>query len=711
MFAILLTLTVHAQQIRWMRVGELQSPFSEQGSEYEGQFNFTGTNSNFLAWEPQYDINQNVARMKGFWIGCKNFYDPVEKRQKTVKVIGSGPKAAADPNQIFPVEIKLIAKYPAPQVLVDDANASSIAAYDRWDELDPNLPCDRMIIIRFHTSIGITVTKKIMAFSQSNHSNYFIYEYTFTNTGIVDNNGTEYKQRLDSVWFYWHYRYAFGGVSASWGSTWGAFASLWGVSTLNHSFGENPSAGEFSDPTSPFYQLRGFYSYFSPVNRDNPQALTYEEDWGCPNMNENGELGSAKYAGVVTLHADKSASDKSNDLTQPRTTWYIGPDININASTSPSQYDETFMADRYAAMSEGHPPAPHDTVIGYGNYAENYRDGRRNTGGGTAMGQGFGPYTLEVGDSIKIVFAEAVSGIGWEKGREVGGNWLQWKRGTGTPTLTLPNGSTTTDYNRYKREWIFTGRDSLLKAFRNAKANYESNFTLPTAPPPPNWFRVESGGDRIRLTWADNAKSHPAAGGYVIYRSRGSVLTWRTVYEKIFETNDPTVTEYNDVTAVRGFDYFYYIQSKDNGSQVPGTVLYSSLFWTITNTGAVLGRPAAPALEEVRVVPNPYDARGRFFQFGDRSLYDRIVFYGLPPKCKLKIFTENGELIWEKDHTRTTGDEVWDSKTMSGQIVVSGIYILYVEVLEDTYDTWVNRDNRLLYRKGDSVFRKFVIIR
>ncbi|MCX7985106.1 MAG: hypothetical protein N3A63_09425 [Bacteroidetes bacterium] len=699
-----------AQQIRWMRIGDVQSPFSEEGAEYETIINYTGTNSNFFAWQPQYDINNNVARLKALLIGCKNFYDPVEKKIKSVKVVGTTPKAPADPNQIFPVEIKLIAKNPAPTVTVDDGSASAIAAYDTWDEINPNLPCDRMIIIRFHTSIGITVTKKIYAFSQSNHSNYFIYEFIFKNTGIINKKGDKYEQKLDSVWFYWLYRYAFGGVSSSWGSTWGAFPSLWGVSTLNHAFGTNPSSTEYTDPASKFYKLRGFYSYFSPVNKDNPQALTYDEDWGCPNMNENGELASAKYAGVVTLHADKSATDKTDDEYQPRTTWYISPDIPIFATTSPSQYDETFMADRWAAITEGHPTIQHDDLVG-SDYAENYKDSRRNVGGGVAMGQGFGPYTLNVGDSVRIVVAEGVSGIGWEKGREVGANWLQWKKGTGRPTLVLPNGTTTTDYNYYKKAWIFTGLDSLLKTFRNAKANFQSNYTLPQAPPPPAWFTIESGGDRIRLTWADNAKNHPHAAGYVIYRSKGSVLTWRTVYEKIFETSDPSVTSYDDTGAVRGFDYFYYIQSKDDGTQVPGTVLYSSLFWTLTNTGAVLGRPAGSALEKVRVVPNPYDIRGRFFQFGDRSLYDRIVFYGLPPKCLLKIFTESGECIWEKMHTRTTGDEVWDSKTKYGQIVVSGIYILYVEVLEDTYDTWINRDNRLLYKKGDTVIRKFVIIR
>jgi len=71
---------------------------------------------------------------------------------------------------------------------------------------------------------------------------------------------------------------------------------------------------------------------------------------------------------------------------------------------------------------------------------------------------------------------------------------------------------------------------------------------------------------------------------------------------------------------------------------------------------------------------------------------------------------------------------------MSAQILVSGVYILYVEVIEDTYalnyirapqDIYgddlkqplarsgdiVFRQGELMFHKGDSKFRKFVIIR
>lgn len=74
----------------------------------------------------------------------------------------------------------------------------------------------------------------------------------------------------------------------------------------------------------------------------------------------------------------------------------------------------------------------------------------------------------------------------------------------------------------------------------------------------------------------------------------------------------------------------------------------------------------------------------------------------------MKIYTERGDLIWIKDHNDGSGDELWDSFTSSGQIVVSGVYILYVEVTADLTDP---DDPTRTFKKGDNIIKKFVIIR
>jgi hypothetical protein len=575
----------YAQQVRWLRVTELQSPVSELGAEYESEF--TTGNTNFFSWPAHYGVNQNTTRCRTLWIGCRNFNDPVEGKIKSYKVVGVNSRDHADrPNQVFEQEIKLIGKYDRPVVTGNGLAAGCLDPYDLLDEVDPTLPCDRMVLVKINTSIGVSVSKKVMAFGSSEHDNYFINDYVFKNTGIYNRNGDGLEQTLQDVWFYFSPRYALAGVSCTgYGLGWGSWSSTWGNSLIYRSFGEDPNNPEFTDPSSAITPvMRGFFSWYGP-NANDPRP-DYDEDWGCPDESGDGTLASAKYVGCATLHADQNSSNPVDDIYQPRTTWYISPDIAI-FQANPTQYDEVFMADRYTTMSEGHPlPEQQHYIIVGDDYPINYTDPRRQTGGGVQESQGFGPYTLAPGDSIHIVFAEGVSGISWEKGREVGARWLEWYRGSGTPELVMPDGSTTTNYNQYKKSWCYTGQDSILKTFRAAKRNFESGYNSPLPPPPPAEFTVMSDVHWIRLNWSDNADSHPYFDGYVVYRSEGSVLDWQTVYEKVFECDENNVVhQYDDIATERGIDYYYYIQSKDDASQNdidPGTPLLSSKFYTIT---------------------------------------------------------------------------------------------------------------------------------
>ncbi|MDZ7260942.1 MAG: fibronectin, partial [candidate division KSB1 bacterium] len=171
------------------------------------------------------------------------------------------------------------------------------------------------------------------------------------------------------------------------------------------------------------------------------------------------------------------------------------------------------------------------------------------------------------------------------------------------------------------------------------------------------------------------------------------------------------VHEYSDTTARRGVDYYYYVVSKDDGSTNdvhPGVPLVSSKFYTLTNKPAYLRRPSGTNLAQIRVVPNPYVIDKRALQFGTESGYDRIMFYEVPPYCKIKIFTERGDLIKEIDHNNGTGDEAWESVTSSGQIIVSGLYIAYFEVTQDYTDP---KTGQQLFKKGENTYRKFIVIR
>jgi hypothetical protein len=575
---------VYSQDIRWLRVGQLQSFFVDYGSENE----LSPLSTNSFSWPAQYGDNQHTSRMKSLWMGAQNFYDPIEYKTKTVKVVGSGPRydQTNQPGMIFSKSVKLIGRENPPEVSVDGQPAAINHLYDILDEVDPTLPCDRMIVIKFNTSMGVSVTKKILAFSQQNHNNYFVYEYIFKNTGIYNAAGDVYFQTLNNFWIHFGYHYAFAGVTSSgWGSTWGAFSSEWGASTLLHDF------GPFRTPTSD--TLRGFYAFYAPnKDRIGLGLSSYDQDWGCPNQNGggvglNGLLGSAKYSGVVTLYAPVSVQNPVDDPLQPVTTSYYNTDDNAE-KTPVSQYDEVFMQQRYTTMSEGHLAQSMEETVGSQWPADFWTANQSGRYGGM-QGQGYGPYTLAPGDSIRIIFAEGISGMSWEKCREVGAVWYEYYKGTSTPPLVFPAGKTGTNYTDYSKAWVQSGKDSLLQTFRNARTNFRSGYQIPQPPSAPNNFSVESGGDRIRLSWTPPSSTSNLAG-YVIYRSENYIKDYRAFYTKIFEC-DASMNEWYDTTAVSGRDYYYYIQSKDEGTRndlYPGTPLYSSMFLTMTNSPAGL---------------------------------------------------------------------------------------------------------------------------
>jgi len=677
-----------AQEIRWLRVGPLHSWFAEYGTETEisRTGNAQESQNDGYRWDAQFRY-QDTQVGHGFWIGTTNYSDPALDVTLDHKVVGMGP-GQNNLGMFFPVEFKMVGKYYSPIVLVDGNPASDQRLNDIVDEINEDQKAERIIYNKVHTSIGITYNRKIMAFSNQNHDNYYIIEYEFENTGIVDDKGTTIPEKtLTDVYFFWTYRHGFG--KESFVNGWAPINNIhWGRNVVNERIGIDPNDSEF--------EMRAQYSWYGRHSGSPFASL------GGPYFDGDGHLNAQQFHGTVTLHADKSSSDSTDDLNQPVTTHTLSAD---NDPHRVRQFDVANMSKQYTEMIlRGHEIPSHAEKVGEGN-ADQY--GGDN--GGFGQTKGCGPYILAPGEKVKIVMAEGVAGLSRKAGFEIGANWLQGLNGSGE-SFTLPDGSTTTDPDNYKDAWVMSGVDSMLQTFRRAISNYNGEYEIPQAPPPPDKFEVLSGGDKISLSWSSSAEDFQTFDGYRVYRA---VAKPDTFYTKIFEVSlkngQSIVNNFDDVTAIRGSDYYYYIETLDDGSRniyEPGKPLTSSKFFTITNTPAFLRRPAKSNLDGIRIVPNPYDVRMSRYNF-EGSAADRIAIYGLPPKCKLKIYTERGDLITEFDHTDGTGDQIWNSLTSSQQVIVSGVYIIYIEVTSDVLDDSGN----ILLKKGESTFKKFIVIR
>ncbi|MBT9168980.1 MAG: hypothetical protein DDT19_02332 [Syntrophomonadaceae bacterium] len=61
-----------------------------------------------------------------------------------------------------------------------------------------------------------------------------------------------------------------------------------------------------------------------------------------------------------------------------------------------------------------------------------------------------------------------------------------------------------------------------------------------------------------------------------------------------------------------------------------------------------------------------------------------ITFTNLATKCTIKVFTVNGELVWEYEKNDIAGDFSWDVKNKDGKNVASGVYIYYITSRDDS---------------------------
>ena len=687
----------YSQAVKWMSIGNLHNWYSAAGCEIEiGRTGQLTDQQDGLRWPAFYRVQDNQAA-KGLWLGAKNFYDPVVSKEYEHKVVHAGPRHLDIEGETIPIELTMYGRFDHPNVLVDGDPSTNLQYLDQVDIVDADLISDRKIYNVVQTSIGVKMKRTIYSFSHPSHQNYHIQEYVFINNGCFDKDcNTKYDQTLEGFQVYLQYRYAISREGMVYDGNWLPQSAAWGHNTMNDVIGENPDSPSINDR---FYEdgsiIRGLFSWHGYHSSADPP-----ENLGGPDFGGDGHLGAAQFVGVVTLHADKGPNDKTDDIYQPSTTWFITSDDPTTSGNL--QYNGTKSTNEYTNyMTVGHPERSQAEIVGTGN-ANQFNDPRTGSNpGGTSQGIGFGPYTLQPGDSIRIVLAEAASGLSRSMCYKVGQNWKNQVHTDELPESSSLHSHMMDNYHRpsdshnyYKNSWVFTGADSLIEVFKKAKENFkliESGQSLPHPPRPPSLFNVESGGDKITLDWENESESEPGFAGYNLYRLKFKPDTTLFYYDiNLNQVNpidnsiatvwslDPGITQFEDKTAERGFDYYYFLETFDDGTN-DNTRLNSSKFFTLTNKAASLKRPPGEDYNDIRIVPNPFHISSRDLQYGV-SASDRLMFLNIPPVCTIRIFTERGDLVDIIEHSDGSGDEAWNSITSSRQIIVSGIYIAHFEM-------------------------------
>ncbi len=640
-------------ETKWMSAGSLHNWYSaigceiEEGLERRQQYG--------LRWPAIYQY-QDMQAAKGLWIGAADFTDE-NGRNYDHKVVHVGPRVSGG-TEFFPMEFGLTNKIEPPVVTVDGVTSFQLPV-DSDVEPDNTLPYDRVITNVTNTQLGITMERKIYQFSQEYHDNYIIQEYTLTNTGNVDDDADIELpgQTLKDVYAFFQYRlaicqntrYVIGN-----GTGWGMNTMLDRTGTPNDPLG------------SEFRSVFAWHGKFPPfVTYDNVGGPIWQPDGTIYTSDADtvGRLGASQFVGVVTLHADASATDSTDDPTKPKMTYR---DSDHPLTSNNDAFNAFKMSQEYDWMDD-------DNVVPYhawkvepqGNFTEPTGDPAQGTSGGFSAATSYGPYDLAPGESVKFVWAEAAAGLSRERNIEIG---RRFKSGQITA--------------KEKNEFVFQSRDSLFQTFRRAIANYNdgNGFTIPQPPRPPKSFTVTSGGDRISLAWEVYEEGDPQITGFEIYRAAGQ---YDSTYYMIHSAG-ASERSYDDLSPTRGVNYYYYIvtvgdpaNNTGQGLTPPGA-LRSSRYYTQTYDPANLKRPAGESLSDIRVVPNPYIISSNPQRLRFDGEPDKLAFFNIPGQCNIKIYTELGELIYELEHSDGSGDAYWNCVTSSNQIIVSGIYIAVI---------------------------------
>ncbi len=627
-----------------MSVGTLQNFYASIGCEVE--IVRGGGQQDGWQWPAQYKYQDNQAA-RGMWFGCKDYTD-ANGLTFPYRVVHVGPRVSGV-SEFFPVKFEMTSRFEPPQVFVD--GSPSYQKEVENEKIDPTMKWDRMIENEVNSLIGVTMNRKIFQFTHPNHSNYIIQEMTFTNTGNTDGDAEIElpNQVVKDFMVMFQYR---------WASTRQtryviANGTGWGMNTMLDARGD----GYLPDPPGQEYRTQfSWHGYF-------PDKIVSYDNIGAPiwtaassvglvdNYDSVGRLGAPQFIGVLTLHADKSPTDKTNDPAQPSTTTYFSSDDPRTSNND--AFNTGKMTSEYLDwMRAGHTYPRHAYVVQpSGDFTTQTAGPNLGTPGGFSAADGYGPYTLNPGESIRIVIAEGAAGLDRKTCIEVG---QKYKYGQISA--------------QQKNVEFFKGRDSLFKTWKNATDNFNSNWSLGSTgvPLPPKLVEVNSGGDRISLKWETYTEAN-AAWKYRVYRS----TRLNDEFQMIAEVAGNT---YEDKDLIRGISYYYFVVAFD-----PSSGLESSRFYSQSFDPGTLKRPAGKNIKNARVVPNPYVISSDIdlLRFQDERA-NQLAFFEIPGNCTIKIYTELGELIDEIEHNDGSGDAYWNSTTSSRQFVVSGIYIAVI---------------------------------
>lgn len=579
-------------------------------------------------------------------------------------------------------------------------------------ELNPDYDPDEaeeIIVSKWATPLGITVTRVSRAWSYPDYDDFIIYEYEIENTGDRDGNPNtiESYETLKDIIIGFAYGFA---------------PSMYGHQRLYNSW--EYANYERKDQRARF-DLTRWLNY--NLDMDGKPDPKYYDEWGRTKK-YGGGLNSPQATGFMILYYDvehlarpwetsavMSVSD-SLKAWDPRTGRLKQPWTN---RLETSNLRSSKMMPQLDVVTRKNPIIRNAAVYGaewVGRGSFNHRQTRKAVGRIMMLG----PYILRYGEKARFAIAEVVgygaarleetlAGLkdqGGSCGEDCGEptdsafypvpNWWQPITYGGVLNNAFTYGSTYLS-NYPIPDYVNSDVMTIREVADKAKFAYTGSDA-----PPPYWpeFFPEKGVYKIpvpvpapviritntdlaenKITWGNQVEffSHPRLQGklshYEVLKSIHPLGPWIKLDSVI--VGDPRyfkdgVYSYIDTATRVGESYYYAVVTVDVNGKRSGKT-------NMTLHQTQLG--GTDQLERVYVVPNPFFVQSGFSgttaDGSDAS--GKIGFYNLPKKCVIKVYSYSGQLIQTIYHDNELYSTEWLQVTRNHQMIASGLYFFVVE--------------------------------
>ncbi|UCH62488.1 MAG: hypothetical protein JSU77_11910 [Fidelibacterota bacterium] len=599
-----------------------------------------------------YDMNHTTVPVDG---GARRYW----RQRPTIKIVNNVDRSTSNPDQKW----------------TDGKDFDGPA----------DMPTDQMGVATVHTYIGISITERAYVFD---NGEFAIVEFVFKNTGKTGSNYDDGQEITysDSV------KGAYVGIKMR--------PVLANEDVVENSGGWTEGTDDWVSytETEDGDQLRVVYGW----DGDAGDYYRAEEDEGDPYLGSSGVLTASQYPGMAVLHADRSVNDHTDDPDQPHR-FYASWGGTFSPNILTMGRDLSF-ADIYQILDEGpDSPEPFDWTgwknagspevedqfwTGY-NTPHATDENRYNQCGTLA----FGPYDFGIDDSVRIVLCYSAGTINWESAINVGAEYVEGTISKGQKNVILRSG----------RDSLFTKIKWVQELFNDRFASNDGDLYLTL-----QQISEEIG---VPPAWPDNMTQNPVVGGcriewspvdgaqaYRVYRRDQVDFDLSepvpTVYSLVYQCGgadpggsveySPTIgaTAWVDSSVFPVYNYWYYVTAiGDDGTE-------SSHFIGRTwpkSTDYIYGsiQPydrERENLDDVHIIPNPYNAKSlKVYDWPQ----DKLTFYGLPANCRIRIYSQNGVLVFKHNHASEGDLPVsnfnWDMRSASDQTIASGMYIYVID--------------------------------